>query len=182
MSPGAAVGVSMNQGFLGNFARNADCIIVNRIIKPGASYAGPNFGDPVALLSGNLFQALPDFITVDSGSFTLANFAGVAVREVKTFVTYQPTPTIAGYLPGQPCDVIERGSVSVRCRVGTPTAGGAVYVRITLNGAIPAGIIGGFEAAADGGNTIALTNCEWATGAMDANGVVEMVIKTRNKA
>ena len=168
--PGAAIGISMNYGYPGSFARNGDCIIMNRFVK-STDAAGPSFGDPVILNTDNTYS-------VFGAAGTMAAFAGVAVREVRQASAYA---AIDGqYDPGQPCDVIERGSVSVVCRVGTPTAGGAVYVRTAVNAAIPAGVVNGFETAADGGNTIQLTNCRWATGLKDANNVTELTIIGRN--
>lgn len=170
--PGSTIGTVMNYGYPGSFARNGDCIIANRIIKL-TDAAGPAFGDPVVLNSDNTFSKF-------GAANTAAQFAGIAAREAKQTVSYT-TPTVK-YDPGQPCDAIERGNVSVVCNVGTPTAGCRVYVRITANGAIPAGIVGGLEAAADGANTLELTNCRFATGLIDANNVTELAILTRNNA
>lgn len=167
--PGKSIGVTMNAGYPGSFARNGDCIIMNRPVKSTDSN-NIAFGSPVILNSDNTYSA-------GLATLTATNFAGVAVREVKQSVDYY-NPAGA-YKPGEPADVIERGNVSVVCNVGTPTSGGAVYVRITANGSIPAGVVGGFEAAADGSNTVQLTNCKWATGIMDANKVTELSILNR---
>lgn len=177
--PGKVIGTEMYVGFPGSFARNGDCVIAARTVLATDS-AGPDFGAPVVLNSDNTISDVAVFI---AGGGTLAmatNFLGVAAREVKTAQTYYPTATIDEYLPGMPADVIERGSVCVICKVGTPTAGGVVYIRNTLNGAIPAGVVGGFEASADGGNTTEITNARWSTGKMDANGVAEITLLTRN--
>ncbi|HWQ41314.1 MAG TPA: hypothetical protein VN456_04685 [Desulfosporosinus sp.] len=170
--PIGTIGISMNYGYPGSFARNGDCIIMNRMVKK-TDTVGPSFGDPVVLNTDNTYSKF-------GAAGTFALFAGIAIREAKQASTYAATGGV--YEPGTPCDVLQRGNISVVCNVGTPIAGGAVYVRITANGAIPAGIVGGLEAAADGANTIALTNCEWATGLKDANGVTELCIKNRNKA
>ena len=82
------------------------------------------------------------------------------------------------YLELEPCDVIQRGSVSVQVNYGTPLVGSSVYIRVQANPAIPSVIIGGFEATADGENSIELTNSKWGTG-KDSNGVAELVILTR---
>lgn len=110
----------------------------------------------------------------------MAQFAGIAVREVKQSTQYFTQE--GEYSPGQPCDVLERGSATVYCNHGTPTARGSVYLRIAANGAIPNGVIGGLEAAADGINTIPITNVQWKTGYLDANNVAELTILTRNNA
>ena len=168
--PIGAIGTSMNYGYPGSFARNGDCIVMARPIKSTDS-VGPSFGDPVILNADNTYSKF-------GADGTLAKFAGIAVREVKQASVYTATGGV--YAPGTSCDVIERGNVSVVCNVGTPTSGGAVYVRVVANESIPAGIVGGLEAAADSTNTIALTNCKWATGLKDANGVTELCIVNRN--
>ncbi|MGD8188563.1 structural cement protein Gp24 [Brevibacillus ginsengisoli] len=168
--PGSVVGKSLNLGYPGNISRSADAIITNRIVKL-TDAANINFGDPVVLNGDNTYSAF-------GATGTAATFAGIAVREVK-----QSTDYFAGqgfYKPGQPCDVVERGSVTVVCNVGTPTAGGDVYVRITANGSVPNGVVNGFEAAADGANTIKLPGVKWKTGKLDSNRVAEVTITQRN--
>jgi hypothetical protein len=130
-----------------------------------------NFGSPAILNSDNTYSNF-------GATGTAATFAGVAVREVKQTTDYLSAD--GSYDPGQPCDVIERGSVTVVCNVGNPTAGGPVYVRIAANAGIPTGVVGGFEAAADGTNTVQITNAKWKTGKKDANNVTELTILTRN--
>lgn len=168
--PGAVVGKSLNLGYPGNISRSADAIITNRIVKP-TDTENINFGDPVVLNSDNTYSKF-------GATGTAATFAGIAVREVKQSTDYFTSQGF--YAPGQPCDVAERGSVTVICRVGTPTAGGDVYVRIAANAAIPDGVVGGFEAAADGSNTVKLNGVKWKTGKIDANRVAEVTIIQRN--
>ena len=178
--PGTVIGQSLNLGFPGTFSRNGDCVIEAYQVR-ATDAAGPNFGD---LLVDNLgtqpqtLSSLAAFLAA-GGTFTAALFGGIAVREVKSFLTYQPTPGYAGYLPGDYCDAIKRGSVVVKCNVGAPTPKGPVYARIAANGSIPAGIVGGIEAAADGANTILLPNLVWQTGLIDGNLVAELTILTR---
>ena len=126
-------------------------------------------------------------ITITAGNTpTMSNFAGIAVREVKTMETFFPTsgnaqPDIGSYLPTQPCDVLKRGCIIVQFQSAvssTATAGGAVYLRIALNGTYPNAVVGGFESAADGGNTLALTNCQFFTGIIDGNSLVEVELLT----
>ena len=176
MCPGGVIGISMNNGFPGSYSRNGDCVIANRLVK-STDAGGPDFGKAVVLNSDNTYTDVARFIAA-GGNMTAALFAGVAVREVKQATAYAAAAT-GNYAPGQPCDALQRGSIVVTCNVGAPSAGGAVYLRITTNGAIPAGVVGGFEAAADGGNTVALTNCQWSTGVKDANGVAEITILQR---
>ena len=62
-----------------------------------------------------------------------------------------------------------------------PKLGGAVYIRIAESESYPGAAVGGFEAEADGANTVQLTNCQWA-GAADVNKVAELRILTMNNA
>ena len=57
--------------------------------------------------------------------------------------------------------------------VGTPTKDGAVFVWIAATSGN--NIQGGFQAAASGGNTVAITNARF-NGPPDANGVTEVVV------
>jgi hypothetical protein len=167
--PIQTIGKTLQIGYPGSFSRNADCIIASRAIKATDS-VGPAFGDPVILNTDNTYSKF-------GAGNTAVQFAGVAVREVKQSVDYYNP---AGrYLPGEPADTILRGAVCIKINNGTPTAGGTVYIRIAANGAIPAGVVGGFEAVADGANTITLTNAVFSTGSIDSNNVAEITILTR---
>ena len=167
---GSAIGKSLNFGYPGNISRSADAIISNRIVRP-TDTENINFGDPVVLNPDNTVSAF-------GATGTAETFLGIAVREVKQATDYFATQ--GSYKPGQPCDVAERGTLTVTCNVGTPTAGGPVYVRIAANAAIPNGVVGGFEAAADGANTVQITNAKWKTGKLDANKVAEVTLLSRN--
>lgn len=166
--PGTTIGTHMGYGYAGNYARMPDSVIMNRILK--ATSASVSFGGAVVLNSDNTYNA---FRATD----TMANFAGIAVRNVIQQTTYGVE---AVYNPERPMDVLERGNVSVKCVAGTPTAGGRAYIRIALNVAFPAEVIGDLRAAADGLNTIELTNCKWATGLIGADKITELAILTRN--
>lgn len=164
----------MNVGFPGSYARTPKDVIAPRLVKT----TGFDFGDPVVLNSDNTY-------TKFGASGTFAAFAGFACREIKQHTTFSPSPTLGSYAVGDVADVLEEGNICVQVTRGTPTAGGAVYVRTVLGGTPDAGaVVGGIEAGVvgDGGTSIQLTNCEFATGSMDANGVAEVCVKTRNKA
>jgi hypothetical protein len=167
--PGSSIGITFNVGYPGSFARNADCIILNRGVR-SADTINVNFGDPVVLNSDNSVSKF-------GASNTAAQFSGVAIREVKQAQDYYNP---AGYYkPGTPSDVLTRGGICVTINNGTPTAGGAVYVR-TVAGTL-ATPVGGFEAAvaSDGGSTILLTNTVFTTGSMDSNNIAEITILSR---
>lgn len=178
--------LGLNLGFLGQVSRLGERSI-------SAKQANVNnalniaFGDGVVVLkdsTGGTLRNIADFIT-QGGTFTAALFAGVSNREVKTNLQYPITPgngPINYYAPGEMAEHITLGSVTVACLVGTPQAEGTVYVRTVLNGAFPAGVVGGFEAAADGSNTVALTNVVFKTGVLDANNMAEITMLTRQAA
>jgi hypothetical protein len=190
---GAVIPVTgLNIGFLGQVSRTGERVIAARQANV-ANKLNINFGDPVVLLgdaTGGTYQSVADFVigagtpsAPTGGSFTAALFAGVAVREVKTNLGYPITPgnaPVGYYAPGQEAEALERGSIAVKFNVTTgAVAGGPVYVRILLNGAIPAGLIGGFETQADGGNSILLTNVVLRTGVVDGNNVAEITLLNR---
>lgn len=162
---GSAIGTSLNRGFPGSFARTPDDIIVSRPVSSGPI----PFGAPV--------QQDGDSYLPVSATLTMANFAGFAARIAKQSTVYTEQ-NHALYLTDQPASVLVRGNVTVICKSGAPAVGGAVYVRIVADGPK---LVGDIEAAADGANTIQLTNCEF-NSAADVNGACEVCVKTRNKA
>jgi hypothetical protein len=208
---GSTIGTSLNVGYPGQYSRNAPVIIAARIITPSDSAVNPaggvngsvNFGDalfinPVgaqAAQGGNYSNVLNvnnDSLT-PSMSFsgtTNAIFAGFAIREVKTNVSYVPNPNtqngLGYYNPGDFADCIEYGNVTVvygNPKAATaPIAGGPVYLRISTNGA--GTVVGTIEPAADSSHTLTLTNCAFTTGVIstDANGVqiIEVTLLSRN--
>lgn len=186
--PGDVIQTQLGCGYPGSYARNSLKEVAARIVTPTDTLP-IYFGDPVVLRTGSTtnssYSSVAGFIA-SSGTFTAPLFGGIALREVKPYLNYLGTgntaPQNAYYAPGYPCDVIKRGVVSVACRVGTPTAGGAVYVRVALNGAFPAGVIGGIEAASDGGNTVQLPGIVFYSGVIDANGVTEVELIAVNNA
>lgn len=166
--PGKAIGISMLSGYAGTQSRTADAIIQNRIAKSNIS-----FGHAVVLTNDNKWD------NVVEGT-TAAQIAGIAVREVVQANTFDPQSN-PDYMAETPCDVMVRGNCTVKCQRGTPKSGDAVYVRVKANVAYQDAVVGGLEATADVANTVQVTNIEWTTGVMDANGMAEITIKTRAK-
>lgn len=126
-----------------------------------------------------------------SAALQYAYFAGIAVREVKTQLTYPITPgasLVGVYQPGQMTEVLVRGSITAKVNVGAPVANGPVYLRAKTNGAIPAGLLGDLEASPDGANNILLSNVPaiadayFKTGVLDANNVSEITLLSRISA
>lgn len=166
--PGKAIGISMLSGYAGTQSRTADAIIQNRIAKSNIS-----FGHAVVLTNDNKWD------NVVEGT-TAAQIAGIAVREVVQANTFDPQSN-PDYMAETPCDVMVRGNCTVKCQRGTPKSGDAVYVRVKANATYQDAVVGGLEATADSVNTVQVTNIEWTTGVMDANGMTEITIKTRAK-
>ena len=166
--PGKVIGTSMNVGYPGTQSRQADAIIQNRVADGAIA-----FGLAVKLTAANKWKQ------IGSGD-TAANVAGIAVREVVQANVYNPQSN-PDYLDGTPADVMVRGNCIVKCQKGTPTAGSAVYVRITADDTHPEYLVGGFEAYDDGAKTVQVTNIEWTTGVMDSNLACEVTVKTRAK-
>jgi len=177
--PGSVIGTKMGLGFPGTYARSGDFLVGNHFVQ-ATDDNGPQFGEPVVGNADNTVTSVKDYVsTSPAGTFTAAKFKGVAVREVKTITTYQVgTQEQTQYNPGDPCDVLKRGHVSVVCQLGTPVAEGAVYVRVEANDSYPTAVVGGFEyrTDTDSSKCVLLTNCQWATGEIDANKVCELAI------
>lgn len=166
------IGAAMPHGFAGSYARQPDMIVSTH--PAGAGEQIP-FGAPLK------YDGVGAAAVMGAGS-TAAQFVGVAAREVKSALNYLEQDAGA-YAPGEAVPVFMRGAVNVKCQNGVPKLGGAVYVRVAENAALPNAAVGGFEAAADAtaANTVKLDNCQWA-GSADANGVAELRILTMNNA
>ncbi len=180
--PGATVGTALNLGFPGTVVTSDVYKIASRPVRLTDQF-GPFFGDPVVLRSDGTYSSVAAFIA-GGGTFTTALFGGFAVREVKSNETYPvyspgaqdepnnwPYGDLTGYGfydVGTPCDVLTNGTTVVLIRVGTPVLNGQMYVRVALNGAIPAGVVGGIEAASDGSNSVPLpSSVRFAQGSLE---------------
>lgn len=124
------------------------------------------FGEAMRYVTGGIQQW--------TTGLTKTSFAGVLVREVPAIsgsVTSGFTDNIPN--PDAVQGLLVRGYISVKCTAGTPARGGTVYVRIVSATDRP---IGAFEAASDGGNSVALDSvqAEWASDGLDANGNAEL--------
>ncbi len=148
-----------NIGFPGTVSRFGERVIAARPFSPATSTNNLNFGDPAVLVpnsTANLedaYDSVADFVAAATANIALVAkyFAGFAVREVKTQLTYeaglQPGLLQAGYYSsGQMAEVLERGSGTVSLAVGTPKSQSQLYTRVVLNAAVPAGYVGDWEA------------------------------------
>lgn len=166
------IGKTMPHGFAGSYARQPDMIVSTR---PAGGTEQIPFGTPLK------YDANGAVIPMGAGA-TAAQFVGVAAREVKSALSYLEQG-VGAYAPGEAVPVFQRGAINVKCQNGTPKLGGKVYVRVVANEALPKAEVGGFEAVADStaGNTVELTNCQWA-GFADADGIAELRILTMAQA
>ena len=162
------IGLTMNHGYAGSYARQPDMIVNTRP-------AGTDIIFGAALQYGAGGAVVP--MGADS---TAENFVGVASREVKSAVSYLEQ-SVGAYAKGEAVPVFQRGAINVKCSSGVPVLGGKVYVRIAANENIPTAAVGDFAAEADGKNTVELTGCQWA-GPADTNGIAELRILTMQNA
>ena len=143
-----------NIGFAGTVSRFGERVIVARQVNPAATL-NLNFGDPAVIVpntEGGYHDSILDFLTAAPSNVGLlaSQWAGVAVREVKTDLVYMAGQTpgllqVGYYSPGQMSEVLERGSMTVPLSVGAPSTIAQVYSRVVLNGAVTAGTIGDYE-------------------------------------
>lgn len=157
------IGKTMFHGYAGSFSRQPDTIIDTH--PAGGAIA---FGGAVVYSNGA--------VVTPGASATAADFVGVAVRETKSATNYL-NQNEGSYVQYDAVPVLKRGCVNVICQNGTPALDGTVYVRVAANASIPGAVVGGFEAAADGANSVALTNAKW-KGGKDGNNVAEIRILT----
>lgn len=126
------------------------------------------FGELFVLNADNTYSSVAQFIA-NGGVLAADTPLGIAKDAVETNAYYPlkgGTNMPAGqYEPGMMVNGLTRGTITVQVNNGNPAgAGQAVYVRVALNGAIPAGVIGGIEAVADGANTVQVSNIVFKTG------------------
>lgn len=165
---GKTIGKSLNYGYAGNYARQPDMIIGSFQVDEDSRPI--KFGEPVFLNADGTISAFEDGGTAET-------FVGVASSEVKSVFDYNSMEGVYG--PEQLASVMQRGSISVLCNVGNPKIGGKVYIRKIINPSVIGSVPGGFEAQADGDNTIEIKNCVWRTD-KDGNNIAELLIRTIN--
>jgi hypothetical protein len=129
--------------------------------------------------------------TTGAAALFVAILYGIAVREVKSMLTYNPTAggisgaLVGSYSPGSYVGVLLRGSITIACPVGQPIAGGIAYLRSILNGSIPAGLVGSIEANPDTINSQAIQaingtgDAYFKNGVVDANTLTELTFISR---
>ena len=146
-----------NIGFAGTITRFAERIVAARQFVPTGNAANNlSFGDPAVQIPngvGGYYNSVADFVAAAVANIAnvAAYFAGMAVREVKTQLTYGAGTTpgiqqVGYYSNGQMAEVLERGSAIIPLLVSnSPKSGDQVYTRVVLNAAISAGLVGDWE-------------------------------------
>lgn len=153
---GQVIGVTgPNNGFQGTISRLGDRIVRAREFMPYNTALNLNFGDPTVVIpnaTGGVYTSVADFVAnaVANIGLVAQYFAGFAVREVKTQLTYPAGQTpgiqLVGYYANlQMSEVLERGYGTIALSVGAPNSQAQVYTRVVLNSAVPAGVIGDWE-------------------------------------
>ena len=164
-------------------------------LYPGQSIVGPGIpAGTIITVVGASTITISKAATATAGAASLfvGLIYGIAVRETRTMLTYNPTAggvasagLIGSYPPGSYVSVLMRGSITVACPVGTPVVAQPAYIRSILNGGIAAGLVGDIEASADGTNTLAfnelrgLANAFFKNGVIDANNLTELTFISR---
>lgn len=151
-------------GVAGDVTRQQDTIVESGLLN--SAKAPTAFGVPVKIVSGK-FEKIEasDAATVFAGILTRIAPA-ISGDTAQTFASGTPNVTaIQG--------VAVKGYVNVKCAIGTPVRGAAVYMRVT---AASGKAVGDLEATADGSNNVALAGVTWAVDGKDADGVAEIRI------
>ncbi len=155
---GQVIGVTgPENGFQGTVSRFGERAIVARVFSPTNPNSKLNFGDPAVVIPdtvGGHWNSVADFVAAAAANVGLVAqyFAGFAVREVKTMLTYpygqgqQPGLQQVGYYgAGEMAEVAERANGTILLSVGAPQAEDQVYTRVVYNAAVPAGFVGDWE-------------------------------------
>lgn len=167
--PGSVIGKVLNLGYIGKISRDADAIVINRIVS-GESEA-IDFGAAVFLNDDNtvrnvVFSGGPGG---ETSTDTVDKFAGIAVAEVVQATEY--TQQASAYLKNKGCDILVRGTAIVEMGTGTPKAGGKVYFNFTT---------GKFDATDPTAVKGFAIPARFTTGYVDGKGGVEITILERN--
>jgi len=188
--PGTVIGTSLNLGYAGKVSRNPGNKINSRAVKSilnGSlieTQTPVAFGATVVTNSDNTYSL---FGATGAGvsAPVVANFAGIAVSEVKQAMTYGYGANVSTgqFEPNMPCDILQVGTATVFCTEGTPTANGLVYIVTVAGTTSPLGaLIAIATPVGSGAAAVQLTNARWVSGKMDASGIAEVVLLTQLNA
>ncbi len=158
----------MGAGFAGDINRTHpfDCVPERQDVS-----------DPITLYGNGCMMDTTNgtvraIIAGDQSDSVAINLYGVLVRPYPTQQnsTSQGLGTAVPPIAPAILDILTEGLIMVKVN-GTPTKRGPVYVWCTAS--TGAHVVGGFESAADAGDTVRVSNAYF-NGAPDASGVVEM--------
>src|SRR5271166_4778249 len=146
-------------GFVGNVSNEGYSLRTARQVN-STDTLSVAFGETFVLNTNNTYSSFKQFLLNGTGSVSGGLLAsppvGLATSNVNINPTYNSFPgsedvlTPGGlYVPSSMMDGLVQGTINVSCNNGTPGAGTSVYIRTALDAAIPAGIVGGLEAAVD---------------------------------
>lgn len=168
----AAFTYRMGAGFPGEVNRTHPASIVSGLMDPTTPIR--LYGDPCVISTAN--NSYRGLLAADQA--TVTSIAGILVRPYPVQQTSGGmSSSLGAATPPQEraaVAVLEDGYAMVKCNntgAGAPTKGGAVYVWCAASAG--SDVLGGFRAAASAGNTILLTNAEWAS-PPDASGIAEI--------
>ncbi|MDM8357483.1 structural cement protein Gp24 [Pandoraea communis] len=156
----------MPAGFAGDLQRAEVATIETQLIDASAPPAA--FGLPVKLVSG---KVQPINLAADTAAVVYGvNIRAYPIQGNGTDPLGTSTPPTSGVV-----DVLKRGYINVALGgTASATKNGTVYVRVA--GAASGKPLGGFEAAADSTNTVAMPASWYFTGPADANGITEIAV------
>lgn len=126
------------------------------------------YGDPLIIDTTN--NTVRGFTTGDTA---VTKLAGIASRPYPTQQATTSQGLGGGAIPVAPAivDHLASGYAMVKCNVGSPTKGSAVFVWCAASSG--SHVQGGFEAAATGGSTAAIANAYF-NGPPDSAGITEI--------
>lgn len=161
-----AINTALPVGFNGQVARTSFALIESKVMSSVAPVAAYGCA---CKLDGGVIKAL-------ASTDTAAAVYGFVVRPQVVQAAAFPGPTMDDFVAPdakQPQNVLVKGYMNAKVNAGTAAAGGQVYIRIASGSSTKP--IGGVEAAAVSGETIALTGAIF-VGAADEYGVAEIRI------
>jgi hypothetical protein len=173
--PGSVIPVTgLVNGPIGSISQTDFPLVSPRQVNP-TDTNNIGFGDPTVLNANSTVSSVKQFLA-NGGTLTANTPLGIAKDAVETNGYYPlngGTAMPAGqYPPGVIANILTRGTINVKINNGVPAgAGSPVYVRIAANAAIPNGVVGGFEAVADGTNTVQIPNIVFKTGILSTDPV-----------
>lgn len=157
-------------GFVGNISNEGYSLRTPREVNPTDTLF-VNFGETFVLNTNNTYSSVKQYLLTGAGSILGTSAVGIAASNVNINPTYNTVGTNdvltpgGHYAPAAMMDGLVQGTINVSCNAGTPLAGGPVWMRLAVNGAVPNGVVGGLEAVADPNPVTAATLTTTATSA-----------------